>query len=104
MGTGPPSFVTAIVPNRRTRRPAPLAADRNCGFCTVLTLATTFGSRPMPILASYPTGDKAMYDVNPLGPMMHLKELDRQAAPQLRPLRPRKQNGFSLTTGKSLMI
>ena len=22
-----------------------------------------------------------MYDVNPLGPMMHLKELDRQAAP-----------------------
>lgn len=29
-----------------------------------------------------------MYDVNPLGPLMHLKELDRQAAvPTLRPVR-----------------
>jgi hypothetical protein len=28
-----------------------------------------------------------MYDVNPLGVMMHLKELERQATPQLRPLR-----------------
>jgi hypothetical protein len=27
-----------------------------------------------------------MHDVNPLGPMMHLKELDRQAVPKLRPL------------------
>ena len=28
-----------------------------------------------------------MYDVNPLGVMMHLKELEQQATPQLRPLR-----------------
>lgn len=28
-----------------------------------------------------------MYDINPLGPLMHLKELDRQAAPLLRPVR-----------------
>lgn len=27
-----------------------------------------------------------MYDVNPLGPIMHLKELDRQATPKLRPV------------------
>lgn len=27
-----------------------------------------------------------MHDVNPLGPIMHLRELDRQAAPRLRPL------------------
>jgi hypothetical protein len=38
-----------------------------------------------------------MYDVNPLGPMMHLKELDRQAAPKLRLLRSRRSNSFSLT-------
>ena len=29
-----------------------------------------------------------MHDVNPLGVIMHLKELERQATPQLRPLRP----------------
>ena len=29
-----------------------------------------------------------MHDVNPLGPMMHLGELDRRAARQLRPFRP----------------
>jgi len=28
-----------------------------------------------------------MYDVNPLGPLMHLKELDRQTVPPLRPVR-----------------
>ena len=38
-----------------------------------------------------------MYDVNPLGPLMHLKELDRQAAPKLRPLRSRRSNSFSFT-------
>ena len=26
-----------------------------------------------------------MYAVNPLGPLMHLRELDRQAVPSLRP-------------------
>jgi hypothetical protein len=28
-----------------------------------------------------------MHDVNPLGQIMHLRELDRQAVPKLRPLR-----------------
>ncbi len=28
-----------------------------------------------------------MHDINPLGPMLHLKELERQAAPKLRQLR-----------------
>ena len=46
-----------------------------------------FGSQPPPILPSNPKGDKAMHDVNPLGPIMHLRELDRQAAPRLRPFR-----------------
>jgi hypothetical protein len=45
-----------------------------------------------------------MYDVNPLGPMMHLKELDRLARPQLWPRRPRMQNGFSLTAVSALVI
>ena len=45
-----------------------------------------------------------MYDVNPLGPMMHLKALDRQATPRLRPLRTGRQNGFSLIGVKSSMI
>ena len=39
----------------------------------------------------------------PLGPMLHLKELDRQATLGLRALRTGKQNGFSLTAVK-LMI
>ena len=45
-----------------------------------------------------------MHDVNPLGPMMHLKELDHQAIPRLRPLRTGRQNGFSLIGIKSSMI
>jgi hypothetical protein len=45
-----------------------------------------------------------MHDVNSLGPMMHLKELDRQATPRLRPLRTGSQNGFSFTAVKSSMI
>ena len=45
-----------------------------------------------------------MYDVNPLGPMMHLKELDRRAIPRLRPLRTGWQNGFSLSGVKSSML
>ena len=32
-----------------------------------------------------------MYDINPLGPMLHLKELERQAVPKLRPLRPTRR-------------
>ena len=45
-----------------------------------------------------------MYDVNPLGPMMHLKELGRQLTPRLRPLRAGRQNGVSLSGVKSSMI
>jgi hypothetical protein len=37
-----------------------------------------------------------MYDVNPLGPLMHLKELDRQAVRKLRPTRGKKQGAFSV--------
>ena len=29
-----------------------------------------------------------MHDINPLGTVMHLKELDQRAAPTLRPMRP----------------
>jgi hypothetical protein len=32
-----------------------------------------------------------MHDVNPLGITMYLKELDRQAAPKLRPVRSKKE-------------
>ena len=32
-----------------------------------------------------------MYDINPLGPLMHLRELDRQAAPILCPVRSTRQ-------------
>ena len=45
-----------------------------------------------------------MHDVNPLGPMMHLKELGRQLTPRLRPLRAGRQNGVSLSGVKSSMI
>jgi hypothetical protein len=41
-------------------------------------------------------GGKAMHD-NPLGPMLHLKELDRQAFPKLRPVRRIRGHGFNLT-------
>ncbi len=39
-----------------------------------------------------------MYDVNQLGPMMHLKELERQAAPKLRPVRDTRQGAFNIAT------
>jgi hypothetical protein len=45
-----------------------------------------------------------MHDINPLGPMMHLKELNRQAAPTLRPLRSRRQDGSSVTAVRAAMI
>jgi hypothetical protein len=45
-----------------------------------------------------------MHDVNPLGPMMHLKELERRAAPRLHPLLPSRQDVSSLTTAGSSMI
>jgi hypothetical protein len=45
-----------------------------------------------------------MYDVNPLGPMMHLKELDQQAVPKCRPLPPRRQDIPSLTALTAAMI
>lgn len=33
-----------------------------------------------------------MHDINPLGAILHLKELDRQATPQLQPLRPERRS------------
>jgi len=37
-----------------------------------------------------------MYDVNPLGPLMHLKDLDRQAVPKLRAVRSWREHSFSV--------
>jgi hypothetical protein len=45
-----------------------------------------------------------MHDVNPLGPMMHLRELDRQVAPKLRSLRARKEGVPSLGALGAMMI
>jgi hypothetical protein len=45
-----------------------------------------------------------MYDVNPLGPMMHLKELEQRAASRLRRLQPTKQNSYSLAAISVSMI
>jgi hypothetical protein len=33
-----------------------------------------------------------MHDINPLGTVMHLRELDRLVEPKLRPLRSRRRN------------
>ena len=33
-----------------------------------------------------------MYDINPLGPLLHLRQLEQQASPKLRQLRPSRQN------------
>jgi hypothetical protein len=38
-----------------------------------------------------------MYDVNPLGHLMHLKDLDRQAVPKLRAVRSQRESSFSVT-------
>jgi hypothetical protein len=45
-----------------------------------------------------------MHDINPLGPMMHLKELNRQVAQKLRPLRSRRKDGSSVATVRAAMI
>jgi len=45
-----------------------------------------------------------MYDVNPLGPIMHLRELDRQATPQLRPFRLEGKSMPILTSFRATMI
>jgi len=37
-----------------------------------------------------------MYDVNPLGPLMHLKDLDRQAIPKLQAVQFRRKGSFSV--------
>jgi hypothetical protein len=42
-----------------------------------------------------------MYDVNPLGPLMHLKDLDRQAVPKLRTVRSWSESSFCVA---ALMI
>jgi hypothetical protein len=45
-----------------------------------------------------------MSDVNPLGPLMHLKELDRQAVPTLRPVRSGNQSDSRVAALSTLMI
>jgi hypothetical protein len=50
----------------------------------------TFGLRRRPILLAQNEGDKVMHNDTPLGVMMHLKELDRQATPKLVPVRARR--------------
>ncbi len=45
-----------------------------------------------------------MYDVNPLGPLMHLKELERQAAPKLRPVQDTRHGAFSVTALATALI
>lgn len=45
-----------------------------------------------------------MYDVNPLGLMMHLRDLDRQAAPKLRSLRLGEQHVSGLTAVGAVTI
>ena len=35
-----------------------------------------------------------MHDINPLGTTMHLRELERQAAPRVRAVPSRKPHGF----------
>lgn len=44
-----------------------------------------------------------MHDINPLGPMLHLKELERQAAPKLRPLRSSQQTPNVATLGAAMI-
>jgi hypothetical protein len=45
-----------------------------------------------------------MYDVNPLGALMHLKELDRQAVPTLRPVRFGRQGDSRIAALSASMI
>jgi hypothetical protein len=45
-----------------------------------------------------------MYDVNPLGPLMHLKELDRQAVPTLCPVRFERQGDSRVSAFSAWMI
>jgi hypothetical protein len=45
-----------------------------------------------------------MYDVNPLGPQMHLKQLERSAAPMLRPVRFGNQSDSRVATLCTVMI
>jgi hypothetical protein len=37
-----------------------------------------------------------MYDVNPLGPQMHLKDLDRQTLTKLQAVQPPRESSFSV--------
>ena len=45
-----------------------------------------------------------MHDPNPLAAMMHLRELDRQAAPKLIPLRPERRRLPSLAAFGAVII
>jgi hypothetical protein len=45
-----------------------------------------------------------MHNPTPLAAMIHLKELDRQAAPRLRPLRSRRQADSGIAAVRAAMI
>jgi hypothetical protein len=45
-----------------------------------------------------------MYDVNPLGPQMHLRELERRAVPSLRPDQLRSPGESRLTALRARMF
>jgi len=44
-----------------------------------------------------------MHNLTPLGISMHLKELDRQATPRLRPLRGRRRDASPVTRVRAAM-
>jgi hypothetical protein len=45
-----------------------------------------------------------MHNLTPLGIVMHLKELDRQATPRLRPLRAGRRDNSPVTAVRAAMI
>ena len=45
-----------------------------------------------------------MHYLTSLGATLHVKELDRQASPQLRPLRAMRQDGSPVTRVRTTMI
>ncbi len=44
-----------------------------------------------------------MHNLTPLGTLMHLKELDREAAPRLRPLRAGRRDASPVTGVRAAM-
>jgi hypothetical protein len=68
------------------RRPVMTPRETAVPSRSLFTLPLTLGSRLPPILRASRRGDKVMQNDTPLGTLMHLKELDRQAVPKLRSL------------------